>query len=59
MQQRVAKIEGKKPILKCLVNSFPLQSFRPLLDKGYMVVGKSDALRKQFDPLNLFKMLVL
>lgn len=37
----------------------PWESFRPLLDKGYVCGRKSNAGRKRIDPLILFKMLVL
>jgi transposase len=52
-QQRVAKLQEKKPVLKRLADSIPWESFRPLLDKGYAQE------RKRIDPLILFKMLVL
>jgi IS5 family transposase len=58
-QQRVAKLQEKKPVLKRLANSIPWESFRPLLDKGYAHERKSNAGRKRIDPLILFKMLVL
>ena len=58
-QQRVAKLQEKKPVLKRLADSIPWESFRPLLDKGYAHERKSNAGRKRIDPLILFKMLVL
>jgi IS5 family transposase len=58
-QQRVAKLQEKKPVLKRLADSIPWESFRPLLDKGYAQERKSNAGRKRIDPLILFKMLVL
>jgi IS5 family transposase len=58
-QQRVTKLQAKKPVLKSLANSIPWESFRPLLDKGYEQERKSNAGRKRIDPLILFKMLVL
>ena len=58
-QQRVAKLQDKKPILTRLAESIPWESFRPLLDKGYSQERKSNAGRKRIDPLILFKMLVL
>ena len=58
-QQRVAKLQKKKPVLKRLADSIPWESFRPLLDKGYAHERKSNAGRKRIDPLILFKMLVL
>jgi len=58
-QQRVAKLQEKKPVLKRLSDSIPWESFRPLLDKGYAQERKSNAGRKRIDPLILFKMLVL
>jgi hypothetical protein len=63
-QQRVAKLQDKKPVLKRLADSIPWESLRPLLDKGYAqerkrnVGRKSNAGRKRIDPLILFKMLV-
>ncbi len=58
-QQRVAKLQEKKPVLIRLAESIPWESFRPLLDKGYSQERKSNAGRKRIDPLILFKMLVL
>ena len=58
-QQRVAKLQEKKPVLMVLTDSIPWESFRPLLDKGYEQERKSQAGRKRIDPLILFKMLVL
>jgi len=58
-QQRVAKLQEKKPVLTRLAESIPWESFRPLLDKGYSQERKSNAGRKRIDPLILFKMLVL
>jgi len=58
-QQKVAKLQEKKPVLMRLAESIPWASFRPLLDKGYSQGRKSNAGRKRIDPLILFKMLVL
>ena len=58
-QQRVSKLQEKKPVLKRLSESIPWESFRPLLDQGYELERKSNAGRKRIDPLILFKMLVL
>jgi len=58
-QQRVAKLQEKKPVLKRLSESIPWESFRPLLEMGYTQDRKSNACRKRIDPLILFKMLVL
>jgi IS5 family transposase len=58
-QQRVSKLQEKKPVLKRLSESIPWESFRPLLDRGYVHERKSNAGRKRIDPLILFKMLVL
>ncbi|WP_254956268.1 MULTISPECIES: transposase, partial [unclassified Cyanobium] len=58
-QQRVSKLQEKKPVLKRLSESIPWESFRPLLDQGYILERKSSAGRKRIDPLILFKMLVL
>ena len=58
-QQRVAKLQEKKPVLTRLTESIPLKSFRPLLDNGYIQERKSNAGGKRIDPLIYFKMLVL
>jgi IS5 family transposase len=58
-QQRVARLQEKKPVLKRLTDSIPWESFRPLLDQGYVQERKSNAWRKRIDPLIFFKMLVL
>jgi len=58
-QQGVTKLQYKKPVLKCLADSIPWESYRPLLDKGYEHERKSNAGRKRIDPLILFLMLVL
>ena len=58
-QQRVTKLQDKKPVLKRLADSIPWESFRSLLDKGYEHERKSNADRKRIEPLILFKMLVL
>jgi len=58
-QQRVARLQEKKPVLKRLSDSIPWESFRPLLDQSYVQERKSNAGRKRIDPLILFKMLVL
>ena len=58
-QQRVAKLQEKKPVLTRLAESIPWESFRLLLDKGYSQERKSNAGRKRIDPLILFKLLVL
>ncbi|WP_255144130.1 hypothetical protein [Synechococcus sp. EJ6-Ellesmere] len=53
------KSQDKKPVLKRLADSFPWESFRPLLDHGYDQEGKSNAGRMRIDPLILYNMLVL
>ena len=58
-QERLSKLNNKKPVLTCLSESIPWEAFRPLLDKGYSQERKSNAGRKRIDPLILFKMLVL
>ena len=58
-QQRVSKLQEKKPVLKRLAESMPWELFRPLLDQGYALERKRNAGRKRIDPLILFKMLVL
>jgi len=57
-QQRVTKLQEKKPVLKRLADSIPWESFRQLLDNGYVDEHKINAERKMIDPLILFKMLV-
>jgi hypothetical protein len=58
-QQRVAKLQGKKPVLKRLSDSIPWGSFLPLPERGYAQGCKSNAGRKRIDPIILFKMLIL
>jgi len=58
-EQRVTKLQDKKPVLKRLADSIPWESFRPILDQGYAQERKSNAGRKRIDPLILFKMLIL
>ena len=58
-QQRAAKLQGKRTVLKRLADSIPWKSFRPLLEKGYANEHKSNAGRKRIDPLIVFKLLVL
>ena len=58
-QQRVAKLQDKKPVLTRLAESIPWKSFCPLLDKDYSQVRKCNAVRERIDPLILFKMQVL
>jgi transposase, IS5 family len=58
-QQSVSKLQDKKPVLRRLADSFPWESFRPLLERGYTEERKSNAWRMRIDPLILFKMLVL
>jgi hypothetical protein len=58
-QQRVSKLQEKKPVLNRLSESIPWESFRPLLDQGYVLERKSNAGRKRIDPLILFKMIAL
>ena len=50
-QQRVAKLQDKKPVLKRLSDSIPWDSFQPLLERGYTQERKSNAGRKRIDPL--------
>ncbi|QNI65639.1 hypothetical protein [Synechococcus sp. A15-44] len=58
-QNRVAKLQQKKPVLRRLSESIPRDTFRPLLEQGYTQERKSHAGRKRIDPLILFKMLIL
>lgn len=48
-EQRVAKLQDKKPVLKRLADSIQWESFRPLLDQGYAQERKSNAGRKLID----------
>ena len=58
-QQRVAKLQDKKPIFKRLADSIPWESFRPLLDKGHAHECKGNSGSKRIDLLIRFKMAVL
>ena len=58
-QNRVGKLQQKKPVLMRLSEAIPGESFRPLLEKGYTQDRKSNAGRKRIDPLILFKILIL
>ena len=58
-QQRVAKLQEKKPVLARLTESILWESFCPFLDKGYSQELKSNAGQKRIDLLILFMMLVL
>ena len=58
-QNRVAKLQQKKPVLRLLSEAMPWETFRPLLEQGYTQERKSNAGRKRIDPLILFKMLIL
>ena len=58
-QNRVAKLQQKKPILMRLSEAIPCDSFRSLLEKGYAQDRTSNAERMRIDPLILFKMLIL
>ena len=54
-QQRVAKLQVKKPVLTRLVESTPWELFRLLLQEGYSQERKSNAGGKRIYPLILFK----
>jgi IS5 family transposase len=58
-EQRIQKLQDKKPVLVLLSAQIPWNTFLPLLDRGYSQERKSNAGRKRIDPLILFKMLVL
>jgi transposase len=58
-QNRVAKLQKKKPVFMRLSEAIPWDLFRSLLEKGYTQDRKSNAGRKRIDPLILFKMLIL
>jgi hypothetical protein len=45
-QQRVAKLQEKKPVLQRLTESIPWESLRSLLDIGYSQERKSNSGRK-------------
>jgi hypothetical protein len=52
-------LQEKKSVLKRLAQSVPWESFRPLLDHGYILERNSTAGRKRINQLIFFKMLVL
>jgi IS5 family transposase len=58
-QNRAAKLQQIKPVLRRLSEAIPWETFRPLLEEGYTQERKSNAGRKRIDPLILFKMLIL
>jgi hypothetical protein len=45
-QNRVAKLQQKKPVLNRLYETIPWEPFRPLLEKGYTQERKSNAGRR-------------
>ena len=57
-QNRVAKLQQKKPVLMRLPETIPWDSFRPLIEKGYTQERRSNAGCKRIDPLILFKILI-
>jgi hypothetical protein len=58
-QERISKLQAKKPILKVLAQKVPWETFSPLLEQAYDSERKSPAGRKRINPLMLFKMLIL
>ena len=58
-EQRIKKLQDKKPVLVLLSIQIPWNNFLAQLEHGYNQERKSNSGRKQIDPLILFKMLVL
>ncbi|WP_341885270.1 hypothetical protein [Synechococcus sp. UW140] len=58
-EQRIQKLQDKKPVLVLLSAQIPWDTFLPLVDRGYSHERKSNAGRKRINSLILFKMLVL
>jgi IS5 family transposase len=58
-EKRIEKLRRKKPALTTLSETIPWESFRTLLEQGYIDERKSNAGRKRIDLLILFKMVVL
>ena len=57
--RRMEKIERLQPSLQRMKELIPLESFRPLLMRGYVQDWKSNAGRKPIDPVMMFRMMVL
>ena len=57
--ERLKKLERKKPSLERLSTAIPWEDFRPLLESIFPQERKSPAGRKRIDVIILFKMLVL
>ena len=58
-EQRINKLQDKKPVLVVLSTQTPLKTYLPLLERGYSQDRKSNVVRKLIDLLILFKRLVL
>jgi len=58
-EQRIKKLQDKKPVLALLSTQIPWNTFQPPIEHGYSQERKSNTGRKRIDPLILFKMLVL
>jgi len=58
-EQRMQKLQDKKPVLVLLSAQIPWDIFLPLLDRGYSQERMSNAGKKRVDPMILFKMLEL
>jgi len=49
-QNKVAKLQQKKPVLKRLSEAIPCETFRPLLEEGYTQERTNNAGRTRIDP---------
>lgn len=58
-EERLKKLERKKPSLERLSTAIPWEDFRPLLESVFQQERKSPAGRKRIDVIIMFKMLVL
>ncbi|WP_255104208.1 MULTISPECIES: transposase [unclassified Synechococcus] len=58
-EKHIHRLQQKKPTFATVSEAIPWETFLPLLEQGYSHERKSNASRKQIDPLILFKMLVL
>ena len=58
-EERLKKLERKKPSLERLSTVIPWEDFRPLLESVFQQERKSPAGRKRIDVIIMFKMLVL
>lgn len=58
-QQKDAKLQDKKTVLKRLSDSMSWESFRPLLGRAYTQDRRSNAGRKRIDHMIAYKMVIL